>query len=210
MSKSFMNKNYEILSVLIFSVIYLLGCTSFPTPQSSDSSMIILSMKGKRKPLNVGIMPTQVFIANVDDKGFVLSEIPETHQKGKYFYFTNLSPGKYRIARGIYSKTNSASTSLSRRTGRTGVAFTVGTSKTSITNYTFSDELRERTEVTLLPGKIAYMGHFSFIDSAKIFPPGGVTVIEASGERTTEGEKKAIEYFKKKFNKSPWVTGLDN
>lgn len=204
--KSLKHKKCYINFILILLFVFLSGCATLPLPESPDSSAIIVSMKGKRKPLNFSYSPTQVFIASVDDQGYVVSEISNTYQKGKYFYFMNLKPGVYRIARGITAETTSTSSSSPMGQG-SGFSVSVGFSHTSVMLYNFDNEIRKQTEVNLMPGQIEYMGHFSFIETNKLWPPGAIEVLETSGSRKEVDEVEALEYFKKRFKKSPWVTG---
>ncbi len=163
----------------ILATAALAACASLPapTPESSQSAGVAISIRNFAPIGMVWRRPDRVFFMRLEGEGeppFTHGELlPSNYAKGGYVLLLNAEPGHYvavASTRGQSALGGSEMTPVySGSHTSVGVGISVGA--TDYTTY-FSEELIELTKVTVEPGGIAYMGSFSVNQSVGLKDAG--------------------------------------
>jgi len=181
---------------LTMLVIIMSGCAgTLPKPETSNSSLIILSI-GASRALGTNRPDVVVIVRKEDGKN-----IKHTLNTGEYYYFANLAEGTYQIAAAaIHIKGGTTSS-------QSGVVTTTfSTSVSSI--FPFDKKIVKTSTIKLKAGKVGFMGNITAQGASKLFPPGAIKISNVKISKTEEDKYIAEEYMRKKYKNSSWCDRL--
>lgn len=187
----------------------LAGCAtkSLPDPVSSGSSMVVLSFTYRAQILfgtveNAHLSGVTAHIQQMGPSGLV-REIASSHNEGNYFFFPNLAPATYRIAR------------IAKAIGGAGHTTTLPSGGTTTTSFRersfpfeFWPEVVRQTTVNVAPHALVYMGDFTGTLDMPSAPGSVWRVLESGGRRSPEGERAAMEFIARTYPGSAWGSRL--
>lgn len=176
-----------------------------PEPQA-NGSVVILSFRyrGVTDILTVEnghMVGVSAHITRMGPSG-PIGVVDHTLQRDNYLVFVNVEPGRYQISRISKHVGGSTTTlALSKTVVGTDVQTTVPSRSAAVR---FAPDVVKQTTIDVPPNAVVFMGDFTATIRIPSWPSTPLAVSDATGTRTAQGEKAALEFLANAYPTSGW------